>query len=165
MDRDAPMDNWLRQRMCNLSAKQNSYLSNKSTPLPNHDKRRNSPLSTNRNGPYHGPSTASRTQHHSNHSRLWMLTHSNIPPMFRHHHGPWHHPAVLRLCLLMVWPAHQNDKWSRPQIHLPVWNSTNWKTGHPTEPIYSFPPSNRQTFWKKEPMGRTISKIGNFGRP
>src|SRR6266436_9420938 len=81
LDRNVPMDSRLHQRMCNLPTKQNPHSLNKDTPLLHYDKRRNPPLPTNHNGPYHGSSAASWTQCHTNHSRPWMLMRSNLPSM------------------------------------------------------------------------------------
>src|SRR6266478_1672621 len=164
MDRNAPMDNGLCQGMCDLSTKQDPYSPDKNTPLPHYDKRRNPPLSTNRNGPYHRSSAASRAQFHTNHSRSWMLTCSHIPSMLRHHHQPWNCPTLPRLRLPMVWPTNKNDKRLRPQVYLPVQKSPHQKTRHSMKSINGIPSSNRWTLRMKEPMGGAILTTSNLQR-
>ncbi len=146
------MDSRLRKRMHDLPAKQNHDPQKENTALPYHHQRRYPPIPTDCNGPYHRTSAATWAQCHPNHSRLRMFVRSYLPPMFRHYHRPWNCPALLRLHLPMVWPANQNDKRLRPQIHLTVRQSTHRKARNPTKPIYGIPPPNRQAIRTKEPM-------------
>ncbi len=159
------MDSRLRQGLCNLPTKQNYHSLEKDTPLPYHNKRRNSPLSTNCDGPNHRTPTASRIQCYTNYSRPWMLPCSHLPTMFRHDHRPWNRPTILRLCLLMVRATHKNDKRPRSQVHLSVWQSAHGKPQHPAKPIYGIPPPDRWTLRTKEPMGGTIPTVSNLKRP
>ncbi len=146
------MDSRLHKRMRNLSTKQNHDSQEENTALPHYYQRRHSPLPTDCNGPYHGTPAATRTQCHTNHSRSRMLMRSHLPPMFQHHHGPRNCPALLGLCLPMVWPTNQDDKRPRPQVHLAIWQSAHRKTWDPTKSIHSVPPPNRRAVRTKEPM-------------
>src|SRR6266403_3900448 len=94
-----------------------------------------------------------------------MLTRSHLPPMLRYHYGPRDRSTLLRLHLSMIRSANQNDKQSRPQVYVAIWQSTYRKARNPTKPIHSVPPSNRQTIRMKEPVDRAISSTGNLKRP
>ncbi len=146
------MDSRLRERMCSLPTKQDPDSQEKNTALLHYYKGRHSPISTNRNGSYYGTSSASWTQRNTNHSGPWMLTHSHLPPMFRHHHRPRNCPTLPRLHLPMVWSTNQNDKRPRPQIYFAIRQGAHRKTRHPVKPIHSIPSPNRRPIGTKEPV-------------
>src|SRR5712672_1040645 len=53
--RDEPMDSAIRQRLFHLSTEQDHHTSEMHPPLPNHDKRKRSPLPTSSYGPNNRP--------------------------------------------------------------------------------------------------------------
>ena len=159
------MDRRLCKRLRNLPTKQDYDSQKENTALSHYHQRGHSPLPTNRNGPHHGTPAAARTQCHTNHSRPRMFTRSHLPPLFRHHHGPWNCPTLLRLRLPMVRPTNKDDKRPRPQVHLTIWQSAHQETWNPMKPIHRVPPPNRWTVRMKEPVDRAIFTAGNLKRP
>src|SRR6267142_335827 len=62
----------------------------------------------------------------------------------------------------MVRITDQNDQRLRPLLYVSLWQSIDAETWRSTKSFHSIPPTNRRLIRAQEPMGRTISTIGDI---
>src|SRR5579863_6830009 len=90
-----------------------------------------------------------------------MLESGHLSPLQDHHHRTTNRILIPLPRILLVWTPAQSYQRSRPSIHIPLWSSTDKRTGNPTKHLHRFPPPNGWPHRADEPMGGTVLKIDN----
>jgi Reverse transcriptase (RNA-dependent DNA polymerase) len=65
-------------------------------------------------GSHHRTTQKQQTRCHTNHSRSWMLTSGDLPPLFHNHHRCRHSPVIHGTLVLMVWATLKDHQQEPP---------------------------------------------------
>ncbi len=154
--RGTNLDRAIRQRMHNLSTKQEPHAPNEDPPVQNHGAERQPPVLPSGHGPNHGTPQEPRARQHTNHRRSWVLTGRPLPTLPEDDHGPPDCTPLLPAPVPMVRASPTTDIRPGPTFHLPLWASTGERIRDLLEFVDGVPPSNQWVGRAKEPVGGAI---------
>ena len=151
----------LRQRMRQMSTKQNTYPPKQSPTIQNQRPSYGPTIRNRSHGSDHTTSQQSRTRRHSYDSRPRLHQSSPIPTLHNKHHRRRNCQTLSRQRVSMVRNPLKDHIRQGPSIYITLLDFVMSTPRDQPKHIHGLSPTNRRSLGTKEPMGGTIPTIRN----